>query len=53
VLGIGNMLGAWLATRFAADKGAVWVRRFVIVIILASAAQLLGVFDWLARLIAG
>jgi hypothetical protein len=46
VLGVGNMIGAWLATRFAIDKGAVWVRRFVIVVIIVSAAQLLGVFEW-------
>jgi hypothetical protein len=52
VLAAGNMLGAWLATRFAIDKGAVWVRRFVIVIVLVSAAQLLGVFDLLGHLLA-
>jgi uncharacterized membrane protein YfcA len=52
VLGIGNMIGAWLATRFAADKGAVWVRRFVIVVVVVSAAELLGVFDALGQLFA-
>ncbi len=51
VLGAGNMLGAWLATRFAANKGAVWVRRFVIAVILVAAAQLLGVFEWVGRLL--
>ncbi len=51
VLGMGNMLGAWLATRFAVEKGVVWVRRFVIVVILVSAAQLLGAFNWLGALI--
>ena len=52
MLGVGNMIGAWLATRFAIDKGAVWVRRFVIVVIVVSAAQLLGVFEWVRTLIA-
>jgi uncharacterized membrane protein YfcA len=52
LLGAGNMVGAWLATRFAAEKGAVWVRRFVIVVVLVSAAELFGVFDAVQRLLA-
>jgi hypothetical protein len=32
-------------------KGVVWVRWFVVVVVLASAAQLLGVFDWIGRMI--
>ncbi len=51
VLGIGNMLGAWLGTRFAVRKGAVWVRWFVIAVVLVSTAQLLGVFDWVQRVL--
>jgi uncharacterized membrane protein YfcA len=51
LLAVGSMIGAWLATRFAADKGAVWVRRFVIVVVLLSAAQLLGVLQWAGRLL--
>lgn len=51
LMGAGNMIGAWLATRFAVDKGAVWVRRFVIVVVLVSAAQLLGVFEWVGKLL--
>ena len=51
LMGVGNMIGAWVGTRFAADKGAVWVQRFVIAVVLASAAQLLGVFQWLAALL--
>jgi uncharacterized membrane protein YfcA len=46
VLASGSMIGAWLATRFASDKGTKWVRRFVIVVVLASAAAT-GVFEWL------
>jgi uncharacterized protein len=52
VLAAGSMVGAWLATRFASDKGAAWVRMFVIVVVAVSAAQLLGVLDWLRRLLA-
>jgi len=51
VLGLGNMLGAWLATRFAVNKGAAWVRWFVIAVVLVSAAQLLGLFEWVGRLL--
>jgi uncharacterized protein len=51
VLACGSMLGAWLATRFAAGKGAGWVRWFVIAVVAASAAQLLGVFAWLRGLL--
>jgi uncharacterized membrane protein YfcA len=51
VLAIGSMLGAWLATRFAADRGTAWVRWFVIIVVTISAAQLLGVFGWLRSLV--
>ena len=32
VLGVGNMIGAWLGTHVAVNKGTVWVRWFVIVV---------------------
>lgn len=51
VLATGSMLGAWLATRVAANRGAAWVRWFVIVVVAVSAAQLLGVFGWLQRVL--
>jgi uncharacterized membrane protein YfcA len=51
VLASGSMIGAWLATRFGARRGTVWVRWFVIVVVAVSAAQLLGVFSWLRSLL--
>ncbi len=51
VLGIGNMLGAWLGTKVGVRKGAGWVRWFVIVVVLVSAAELLGVFEWVGRML--
>jgi uncharacterized membrane protein YfcA len=51
VLAAGSMTGAWLATRVASDKGTRWVRRFVIVVVVISAAQLLGVFAWLRQIL--
>jgi uncharacterized membrane protein YfcA len=50
ILAVGNMLGAWVAARVAVDRGAVWVRRLLITVVIVSAANLLGVFDWLGRL---
>lgn len=51
VLALGNMTGAWLASRYATDRGAAWVRRFVIAIVLVSSAYLLGLFDLIGRLL--
>jgi uncharacterized membrane protein YfcA len=51
VLAIGSTAGAWVGARFAVERGVVWVRRLLIAIILFSAAQLLGVLDWLGRLL--
>lgn len=51
ILAIGNMLGAWAAARVAVEKGAVWVRRLLIAVILVSAASLLGVFDLIMGLL--
>lgn len=50
VLAVGNMLGAWLGARVAAEKGAAWVRCLLIVVVSVSAAKLLGVFSWLTSL---
>lgn len=51
VLAIGNMLGAWIATRFAVEKGAIWVRRLLIAVIILSAASLLDIYAYLQNLI--
>jgi len=50
ILAVGNVLGAWVGARFAVEKGAIWVRRLLIAIVLFSAAHLLGIFERLARL---
>ena len=51
VLSVGNMLGAWVGARFAVEQGVVWIRRVLIGIVVVSAAQLLGVLEWLAQLL--
>jgi uncharacterized protein len=39
-LAIGNMSGAWIASRWSVKKGDVWVRRFMIVMVTALAIKL-------------
>jgi uncharacterized protein len=45
ILGVGNMLGAWVATRMAVKRGAVFVRWLLIIVVAVSATKLLGIFD--------
>jgi uncharacterized membrane protein YfcA len=52
ILAIGNMLGAWIGARVAVEKGAEWVRRLLILVIIVSASNLLGLFDWIGSLFA-
>jgi uncharacterized protein len=47
ILAIGNMLGAWVATKVAVKHGAQWVHRLLIAVVTISAANLLGLFDLL------
>ncbi len=51
VLAIGNMLGAWSGAWFAVEQGVIWVRRVLIAIVIFSATQLLGVWEWMGRLL--
>jgi uncharacterized membrane protein YfcA len=51
ILGLGNMLGAWVAVHTAAEKGNVWVRRLLIAVIAVSAADLLGFFALVGKLL--
>ena len=46
VLAVGSMLGAWTAARVAVDKGAAWVRRLLIVVVVISATNLLGLWSF-------
>ncbi len=43
ILGLGNMLGAWVATRQAAKRGAPFVRWLLIVIVAYAALKYLGI----------
>jgi uncharacterized membrane protein YfcA len=50
ILAIGNMLGAWVGAKLAVEKGAVWVRRLLIAVVTVSAANLLGLFNYIGAL---
>ncbi len=52
VLSIGNAAGAWLGARLSLKHGAPLVQALLIVVVVASAADLLGVFRLLAQLVA-
>ncbi|RLD64058.1 MAG: sulfite exporter TauE/SafE family protein [Bacteroidetes bacterium] len=45
ILAIGNMAGAAVASRFATQKGAKFVRYIVLVVLLFAAVKLLGIFE--------
>ena len=50
ILAVGNMLGAWVASRMAVKRGAVFVRGLLIIIVVVSAIKLLGLFDLFIKL---
>ena len=39
-LAVGNVTGAWLGSRWSVDRGEVWVRRILIVMVIAFAVKL-------------
>jgi uncharacterized membrane protein YfcA len=48
VLAVGNMSGAWVASRMAVKRGAGFVRWLLIGVVIVSAVMLLGLFDLIA-----
>jgi uncharacterized membrane protein YfcA len=42
---IGNIIGAWIATRLAIKRGVEFVRWVIIIIILVFSADLLGIIS--------
>lgn len=51
ILGVGSMLGAWVGARTAIERGAIWVRRLLIAVVIVSAVDLLGIGEILTGLI--
>lgn len=54
-MAVGQSLGAWLGATFAveSDRAAVWIRRLLIVVVVASAAKFLGLFGLIRGLSVG
>lgn len=50
IMAIGNMLGAYFAARLAVERGAIWVHRLLIVVVVVSALNLLGVFEFIGSM---
>ncbi|MHB0877472.1 MAG: sulfite exporter TauE/SafE family protein [Anaerolineae bacterium] len=50
VLAVGNSLGALAASRLSVKRGAPFIRWFLIIVIVFSAADMLGVLDWIGSL---
>ncbi len=53
ILAIGSMMGAFVGSRVAVSWGPSFVRIILLVAILGSSLKLLGVFDFLFRIISG
>jgi len=51
ILAVGNMLGAWVATKMAVQRGAEFVRYILIAVVIVSALVLLGAFDTVKQLL--
>jgi uncharacterized membrane protein YfcA len=51
ILGVGNMIGAWVGARTAVQRGAVWVRRLLIAVVIVSAIDLLGISQLVTGLV--
>ena len=49
LLAVGNSTGAWIASKMAVKRGAGFVRYILIAVVVVSAANLLGVFNWLGQ----
>ena len=50
LMAAGNGLGGWMASSMAVERGTAFVRWILIVVVLVSAAALLGLFDLIAGL---
>ncbi len=53
VVAIGSMAGAWVAARFAIHWGTKWVYRILLVVVIFSALDFLGIIGMIINLISG
>jgi hypothetical protein len=50
ILAVGNMAGAFVATKLAVQRGAGFIRYILIIVLIVTATKLFGGFDYIARL---
>ncbi|MFH0894503.1 MAG: sulfite exporter TauE/SafE family protein [Bacteroidota bacterium] len=48
---VGNMIGAWLATRYAVKWGADFVRWVLVVVIIGAVGKFLGIYEYFGLMI--
>lgn len=46
IVALGQIAGGWVGAKVAVEKGAVWVRRLLVLVVVISSLNLLGVFKW-------
>jgi len=51
ILAIGSMAGAWIAAHMAVRRGVRFVRWLLIAVVIVSAVDLLGIGEWVRRLV--
>ncbi len=51
ILGLGNMIGAWFATKFAVSWGAKYVRYILMAVIIVASIKFLGVFNFIMQVL--
>ena len=50
IVAIGQIIGGWVGAKVAVERGAKWVRRLLIAVIIVSSLNLLGILDLIADL---
>ncbi len=50
ILALGNMFGAWIGAKVAVERGAEWVRRLLILVVIISALNLLGIYTFITNI---
>lgn len=50
ILAVGNMLGAVVATKMAVQKGSEFIRVLLVLVLIATAAKMFGLFDAISSL---
>jgi len=45
---LGSIVGAFLASKYAKRMGVVFLKNFLLAVVLITASDLLGLFKWIA-----